>query len=149
MVWRGAERCEAVRTAEAALPAWAAGVWRGGAAGVEAVGEGVAGGVEVRGGADGRGVVAEVGDEGLDELRAVAGVVADDGLQGLPVEGFELLRVLLQDAEEELVGAGALERRGGRGALYAVADLQGDLGLGVGVREQGRGRPVAGGAHGG
>src|ERR687894_3253862 len=114
---------------------------------VEAVADGVAVGVEVRGGADGRGVVAEVGDEGLDELRAVAGVVADDGLQGLPVEGLQFFRVLLQDAEEELVGARALERRDRGGALDAVADLEGYLGLGVGVGEEGRVRLVAADAH--
>jgi hypothetical protein len=45
----------------------------------------------------------------VDELRAVARVVEDDRLEGLGVEGFELLGVLLEYPEEELVGAGSLE----------------------------------------
>ena len=100
---------------------------------VEAVADGVAVGEEARGGLDGRGVVVQVGGEGMDELRAVARVVADDRLERLAVEGLELLRVLLQDPEQELVGAGALEGRDGGGAVDAVPDLQSNFGLVIGV----------------
>ena len=103
---------------------------------VEAVADGVAVGEEVARGSDRRGVVLEVGGEGLDELGAVAGVVADDGLEGLAVEGFELLGGLLDDPEEEIVGAGTLEGRDGRGSVDAVSDLQGHLGLRVGGGEE-------------
>ena len=68
-------------------------------------------GKEVACGPDGRGVVLQVGGEGLDELRAVAGVVEDDGLQRLAVEDLELFGVLLQNPEEKLVGSGLAEGR--------------------------------------
>src|SRR5215216_7040025 len=70
---------------------------------VEAVADRVAVGKEIARCPDGRGVVTEVGDQGLNQLGPVAGVVVDDGLQGLAVEGFELLGVLLEHPEEELV----------------------------------------------
>src|SRR5918997_2264876 len=105
---------------------------------VEAVADGVTVGKEVACRPDGAGVVPEVGREGLDEVRAVAGVVADYRLQGLAVEGLELLGVLLEDPEEELVGACSIEGRYGGGAMDAVPDLQGHLRLGVRIREQGR-----------
>src|SRR5215211_5034500 len=103
---------------------------------VEAVADGVAVGEEAGGSLDGRGVVLQVGGEGVDEFRAVAGVVEDDRFQGLAVEGFELLRVLLEDPEEELVGSGPLEGRDGGGAVDAVSDLQRHLRLRVGVRKE-------------
>src|SRR5215218_7017717 len=95
-------------------------------------------GEEVARGPDRRGVVAEVGDQGLNQLGSVTGIVVDDGLEGLAVEGFELLGVLLEHPEEELVGARPLEGRDGGGTVDAVPDLESHSRFGVGVREEGR-----------
>src|SRR5919112_56700 len=73
-----------------------------------------------------------------DKLRAVARVVADYWLQGLAVERLELLRVFLQDPEEEFVGARTLEGRDRGGAVDAVSYLQGHLRFGVRIWKQGR-----------
>src|SRR5215211_1262862 len=91
---------------------------------VEAVADGVTVGEEVARRPDRRGVVAEVGDQGLNQLGPVAGVVVDDGLQGLVVEGFELLGVLLEHPEEELVCPRPTEGRDTGGTVDAVTDLE-------------------------
>src|SRR5215208_3949605 len=69
---------------------------------VEAVADRVAVGKEIARCPDGRGVVAEVGDQGLNQLGLVAGVVVDDGLQCLAVEGLEFLGVLLSTLKRSL-----------------------------------------------
>src|ERR687898_3099198 len=108
---------------------------------VEAVADRVAVGEEIPRCSDGRGVVAEVGDQGLNQLGPVAGVVVDDGLQGLAVEGFELLGVLLEHPEEEFVCPRLPEGRDAGGTVDAVPDLQRYSGLGVRVGEL-RGVPL-------
>ena len=89
---------------------------------VEAVADSVAVGEEISSCPDGRGVVAEVGDQGLNQLGPVAGVVVDDGLQGLAVEGFELLGILLEHPEEEFVCSCLSEGRDTGGTVDAVPD---------------------------
>src|SRR5829696_2502564 len=100
---------------------------------VEAVADRVAVGEEIACCPDGRGVVTEVGDQGLNQLGSVAGIVVDDGLKGLAVEGFELLGVLLEHPEEEFVCSRPFEGRDAGGAMNTVADLEGYPGLGVGL----------------
>src|SRR5215211_6925079 len=104
---------------------------------VEAVADRVAVGKEIARCPDGRGVVAEVGDQGLNQLGPVAGVVVDDGLQCLAVEGFELLGVLLEHPEEEFVSTCLPEGRDTGGTVDAVSDLERYSGLGVGFGELG------------
>src|SRR5215203_3627472 len=104
---------------------------------VEAVTDRVAVGEEIARCPDGRGVVTEVSDQGLNQLGPVAGVVVDDGLQGLAVEGFELLGVLLEHPEEEFVCSRPFEGRDAGGAMNTVADLERYPGLGVGFGELG------------
>src|SRR5215211_995732 len=104
---------------------------------VEAVADGMAVGEEIASCPYRRCVVIEVGGEGLDEIRAVAGVVEDYRLEGLRVEGLELIGVLLQNPEKELVGARTVEGRGRGGTVDAVPDLEGHFSLGVCVWKQG------------
>src|SRR5215218_8394660 len=96
---------------------------------IEAVADGVAVGEEIARCPDRRGVVAEVGDQGLNQLGPVAGVVVDHGLQGLAVEGFELLGVLLEHPEEEFVSPCLPEGRNTGGTVDAVPDLERYSGL--------------------
>src|SRR5688572_12926727 len=102
---------------------------------VETVADRVAVGEEIARRPDGRSVVAEVGDQGLNQLGPVAGVVVDYGLQGLAVEGFELLGVLLEHPEEQFVCPRLPEGRDAGGTVDAVPDLQRYSGLGVRVGE--------------
>src|SRR5829696_259887 len=104
---------------------------------VETVADRVAVGEEITRCPDGRGVVSEVGDEGLNQLGPVAGVVVDDGLQCLAVEGFEFLGVLLEHPEEEFVCSCLPEGRDTGGTVDAVSDLERYSGLGVGFGELG------------
>src|SRR5215204_2294122 len=104
---------------------------------VEAVADRVAVGEKFARGPYGRSIVAEIGDQGLNQLGPVAGVVVDDGLQGLGVEGFELHAVLLEHPEEEFVCSRLPECRDTGGAVDAVSDLERHPGLGVGVGELG------------
>src|SRR5215208_4795549 len=104
---------------------------------VEAVADRVTVGEEIARCPDGRGVVAEVGDQGLNQLGPVAGVVVDDGLQCLAVEGLEFLGVLLEHPEEEFVCPCLPEGRDAGGPVDAVSDLERYPGLRIGLGELG------------